>query len=117
MPAPVAAPLLPSMRAPAAAPTAVPIAAFCTPLSAEAWLGVVPPTCELANCRQSKSSARNWSKLLPVPGSDMMLGPLGTVTHAPSVNTAAMDKIRNVRFVAGLRVESRFTNQAHSPGG
>src|SRR3970282_65443 len=85
---------LPSMRAPAAAPTAVPIAAFRTPLSADAWLGVVPPTCELAYCRHSKSSARNWSKLLPVPGSDMMLGPLGTVAHAPSASNTIIEPPR-----------------------
>ena len=40
---------------------------------------------------------------------------VSSVAHAPIASTAAMDKIRNVRFIAGLRVESRFT--PHPPGG
>ena len=95
MPAPTPAPLLPSMRAPAAAPTTVPIAALLTPLSTAAWSGVVPPACRLAYCRQSLSSMRNWSKLLPLPGRDIMLGPFGTVTHPASASSAVMDKIRS----------------------
>src|SRR6266704_3177461 len=40
------------------------------------------------NCLQSISSARNWSKLLPVPGNTITLGPLGTLTQAPSRSAA-----------------------------
>src|SRR5688572_9911996 len=89
-PAPTpAAPLLPPMAAPAAAPTIVPTAALVTPLSAPAWLGLLPPSCALANCRQSLSSKRNWSKLLPVPGSDIWLGPFGTVTQPASTASSS----------------------------
>src|SRR5688572_12077358 len=89
-PAPAAAALpVPPMSAPAAAPTAVPATALLAPLSAAACSGLLPPTWEVAYCRQSPSSARNWSKLLPVPGSDIWLGPLGTVTQPASASSAA----------------------------
>src|SRR5688572_6687475 len=82
------------MSAPAAAPTAVPTAALLAVASLAAWLGVVPPICTLANWRQSRSSARNWSKVLLLPGSDMMLGPLGAVAHAASISSAAIEPPR-----------------------
>ena len=90
MPAPAAAGLpWPPIRAPAAAPIAVPITALFTPLFSAAPSGVVPPTWLLANWRQSMSSARNWSKLLPVPGSTITPGPVGMETQAPSSSSAA----------------------------
>src|SRR5579871_5105711 len=76
------------MRAPAAAPIAVPIAALATPLSTADWLAVLPPTWYEANWRQSTSSALNWSKDLPVPGSTSTLGPSGTLAQ-PASSTAA----------------------------
>src|SRR5688572_16123965 len=98
-PAPMPAPLAPSMSAPAAAPTAVPTAALLAVASLAAWVGVVPPICMLANWRHSRSSARNWSKVLLLPGSDMMLGPLGAVAHAPSVRRAAIEPTRRQETV------------------
>src|SRR6266853_6610138 len=45
------------------------------------------------------SSARNWSKLLPVPGNTITLGPLGTLTQAPSRSAAARTGENRRRFM------------------
>ena len=73
---------------------AVPTAALRTPLSACAVDAVAPPTWLEANCLHSISSARNWSKLLPVPGNTITLGPSGIVVQPaisprPATITAA----------------------------
>ena len=75
------------MIAPAAAPIAVPTAALFRPLFSAATSGVVPPTWLLANWRHFMSSARNWSKFLPVPGSTITPGPLGMLTQPASSST------------------------------
>src|SRR5262245_25238851 len=95
MPAPTAAPLPPSIAPPAAAPRTVPIAALLAVLSLAACAAVVPPTWTLAYCRQEKSSARNWSNVLWVPGSAIMLGPVGTVVQAARANNATETEQRN----------------------
>src|SRR6185436_2159912 len=86
-PAPAAAPLLPPMAPPATAPITVPMAALEMPLFAAALLGEMPVWL-LAYARQSRSSARNWSKLMPVPGSTITVGPLGMVMQ-PARSSAA----------------------------
>src|SRR5579862_209927 len=96
------------MSAPAAAPIAVPITALFTPLSAAAWSAEVPPTWLLANCRQSMSSARNWSKLLPVPGSTITLGPVGMLTQAPSSSNEPASATREMIGMAFILASARL---------
>src|SRR5262245_31050698 len=81
---PVAAP----MAAPAAAPSTVPSAAEAAALLPAAPPGVTPPTCWSAHARHPASSAWNWSKGFPVPGSTTTLGPAG-VTAQPVRSAAA----------------------------
>src|SRR5487761_2688875 len=94
------------MTAPAAAPIAVPMAALFTPLSVAAWDADTPPTWDSAYCLQSRSSARNWSKVLPVPGKAMMLGPVGIVVHAASRDRPSSGARRGILFI-----EFSFTDE------
>jgi len=68
------APAPPLNAAPAAAPSAVPMAALPTALAVAAWLADTPPTWLNAYCRHEASSARNWSNVFPVPGNAITLG-------------------------------------------
>ena len=77
--------------APAAAPTSVPIAAPPTVLSVAALLVVVPVCCA-AHSRHTASSTWKVSKLLPVPGMTITLGPVGTLAH-PLATSATMTAI------------------------
>src|SRR6266545_951960 len=93
-PAPTAAPVagLPEaapIAAPTAAPTAVPTAAPPIVLSVAALPGVVP-VCMPAHWRHDTSSPWNCSKVLPLPGSTMTLGPVGTDAHAPTRTVATV---------------------------
>src|ERR1700685_4508724 len=81
-PAPTAAPRPPLNAAPAAAPSAVPTAALPTALVVAAWLAETPATRPDANCLHEPSSMRNWSKVLPVPGSAITLGVVGAIVQA-----------------------------------
>src|SRR5262249_40024095 len=69
----------------AAAPSKVPATAPLVALREAAWLGVTPATCSRAYWRQTKSSVRNWSKPLLLPGNTNTLGPSGMVAQ-PLVN-------------------------------
>src|SRR5207237_3323951 len=88
--------------APAAAPTAVPTAAPVTMVLVAAFL-VVMPAAWSAHWRQAASSAWNWSKGLPVPGRTIMLGPVGTVAHAPRSSASGAAK----RSAFGVTAPSR----------
>ena len=62
--------------------------ALRAPLSSAAESGVAPACCD-EYWRQSLSSKRNWSKLFPVPGKTITLGPLGgRVVQAVKLATA-----------------------------
>src|SRR5262249_54104016 len=74
---PEAAPMAAPSPAPITVPSAAPVAVFAAPVA----LGVVP-VCSSAHCRHTALSAWNCSKFLPVPGSTMTLGPVGTTAHA-----------------------------------
>src|SRR3984893_6283925 len=90
-PAPAAAPLAgvpagdPRPRRAAAASRA-PLAGPPTVLSVAALLVVVPVCCA-AHWRHTASSTWKVSKLLPVPGMTITLGPVGTL--APPLTTSA----------------------------
>src|SRR5258708_14525575 len=111
-PAPGAAPLRPPSAAPAAAPIAVPTTALFAALSAAISEGEVPPICTSANWRHSTSSKRSWSKLFPVPGSTMTLGPLGMLTHATSSSDAAKTVETRRRLMAGSAPGRRLRRHA-----
>jgi len=59
----------------------VPTAAPATVVFAEA-VSVVVPVCCAAHWRHTASSNWNCSKLLPVPGKTITLGPVGTLAQA-----------------------------------
>jgi len=60
------------------------MATLPTALAVAAWLTATPPTLLNANCRHEASSARNWSNVFPMPGSDITLGEVGRTEHAPT---------------------------------
>src|SRR6185436_5744103 len=51
----------------------------------------LPAICAAAYWRHSPSSARNWSKLLVLPGRTITLGPPGIAVH-PATSSAAAPK-------------------------
>ena len=62
-------------------------------VSPAAFVVVIPADCS-ANCRHAASSAWKCSNGLPVPGSTITLGPVGTVAQAPSkIASGAVSRI------------------------
>jgi hypothetical protein len=53
-------------------------------------LAVLPPICSKANCLQLPSSNLNWSKLFPVPGIAIMLGPFGVEAQPARSSSASI---------------------------
>jgi hypothetical protein len=93
---PAAAPI----AAPAAAPRSVPT----TALPAVLWLAasLAEPDCCSAHWRHAPSSPWNCSKVFPVPGNAIMLGPDGTVAHAVSSSPETATSAAEARIYSCL---------------
>jgi hypothetical protein len=88
------------MAAPAAAPSNVPTTALLAVLWFAASLAT--PDCCSAHWRQAPSSPWNCSKVFPVPGNAITLGPAGTVAHAVSSSPEAATSAAEARIYSCL---------------